>query len=87
MSARTQSGIVGIQRFLDLVFEGDIHAMRILWLLSIANATLGVLSSASLAVYAIGQGLDHARGLISKHAIKQVNRLLSNSDFEQPHGN
>jgi hypothetical protein len=46
--------------------------------LSMANATLGVLCSASLAVHAIGQGLAHARGLITKHAVKQVDRLLSN---------
>jgi len=30
-----------------------------------ANATLGVLTSASLAVHAIGQGLARARGLIN----------------------
>jgi len=40
-----------------------------------ANATLGVLFSSSLAVHAIGQGLANARGLITKHAVKQVDRL------------
>jgi hypothetical protein len=35
-----------------------------------------------LAVYAIGQGLAHTRGLITKHAVKQVDRLLSNSEFD-----
>jgi len=47
-----------------------------------ANATLGVLCSASLAVHAIGQGLAHARGLITKHAVKQVDRLLSNRGID-----
>ncbi len=47
-----------------------------------ANATLGVLSSASLAAHAIGQGLAHARGLITKHAVKQVDRLLSNTGID-----
>lgn len=79
MSTCTQIGIGGIRRFLESLFEGDIHAMRIL---SMANATLGVLSSASLAVHAIGQGLAHARGLITKHSVKQVDRLLSNTGID-----
>jgi len=53
----------------------DLHAKRIL---SLANATLGVVSNASLAVGAIGKGLAHSQGLLDKHAIKQVDRLLSN---------
>jgi len=39
---------------------------------------LGVLKTASLAVHTIGQGLALARGRMTKHAIKQVDRLLSN---------
>ncbi|HZE16338.1 MAG TPA: IS4 family transposase, partial [Mycobacterium sp.] len=38
-----------------------------------------MLHSASLAVCAIGQGLAAARGLKPKHAVKQVDRLLSNT--------
>jgi hypothetical protein len=72
-------GVEGIRRFLESLFEGDVHAMRVY---SMANATLGVLSSASLAVHAIGQGLAHARGLITKHAVKQVDRLLSNTGID-----
>ena len=79
MSARRRMGIEGIRRFLESLFEGDVHAMRVY---SMANATLGVLSSASLAVHAIGQGLAHARGLITKHAVKQVDRLLSNTGID-----
>ena len=41
-------------------------------------ATLGVIETASVAVNTIGQGLALARGLVTKHAIKQVDRLLSN---------
>ena len=37
-----------------------------------------MLSSASLAVHAVGQGLAQAQGTLSKHAVKQVDRLLSN---------
>lgn len=68
-----------IARFLDSLYEGDLHAKRVL---SLANATLGVLTSASLAVHAIGQGLAHARGTLSKHGVKQVDRLLSNRGID-----
>jgi hypothetical protein len=57
------------------VLGPDLHTKRID---SLADATLGVLHSASLAVAAIGHGLAAARGLTTKHAIKQVDRLLSN---------
>ncbi len=64
-----------VHRFLAGLFEGDLHAKRVL---SLANATLGVLKTASLAVHTIGQGLALARDRMTKHAIKQVDRLLSN---------
>ena len=47
-----------------------------------SNATLGVLVSASLAVHAIGQGLAQALGKLSKHGVKQVDRLLSNQGID-----
>src|ERR1035437_8637400 len=68
-----------VHRFLDGLFDGDLHAKRVL---SLANATLGVLRTASLAVNTIGQGLALARGLVTKHAIKQVDRLLSNEGID-----
>lgn len=79
MPANKKIGLNGIRKFLESLFEEDVHAMRVL---SMANATLGVLSSASLAVHAIGQGLAHGRGLITKHAVKQVDRLLSNTGID-----
>ncbi len=48
-------------------------------MLSISNAVQGVLQSASLAIHAIGHGLSVIQGTTSKHAIKQVDRLLSNA--------
>jgi hypothetical protein len=57
----------------------DLHAKRVL---SLTNATLGVIKTASLAVNTIGQGLALARGLVTKHAIKQVDRLLSNEGID-----
>src|SRR5471032_1157999 len=68
-----------VHRFLERLFDGDLHAKRVL---SLANATLGVIRTASLAVNTIGQGLALARGLITKHAIKQVDRLLSNDGID-----
>ena len=79
MLADKKMGVNGIRNFLESLFEEDVHAMRVL---SMANATLGVLSSSSLAVHAIGQGLAHTRGLITKHAVKQVDRLLSNPGID-----
>jgi Transposase DDE domain len=58
-----------------VLFESDLHAKRVF---SIASATLGVVYAASLAVHAIGSGLAAARGVKTKHAVKQVDRLLSN---------
>ncbi len=68
-----------VHHFLGGLFNGDLHAKRVL---SLANATLGVVKTASLAVNTIGQGLALARGLVTKHAIKQVDRLLSNQGID-----
>jgi hypothetical protein len=68
-----------IHHGLTRLFDGDLHAKRIV---SLANATLGVVRTASLAVNTIGQGLALARGLVTKHAIKQVDRLLSNEGID-----
>jgi hypothetical protein len=68
-----------VHRFVDGVFADDLHAKRVL---SLTNATLGVIKTASLAVNTIGQGLALARGLTTKHAIKQVDRLLSNRGID-----
>jgi hypothetical protein len=64
-----------VQKYLDAIFAEDVHAKRVM---SLANGALGVMTGASLAVSMIGQSLAQARGLLSKHAIKQVDRLLSN---------
>jgi Transposase DDE domain len=61
--------------FLFRIFAGNLHAKRIE---SLANGALGVMTSASLGVSIIGHALAQARGLVDKHAIKQVDRMLSN---------
>ena len=65
-----------VHEFVERTFSGSLHAKRIL---SLANGTLGVLTGASLAVSLIGHALAQARGLSDRHAIKQVDRLLSNA--------
>jgi len=69
----------GVHRFLKTLFAEDLHAKRVF---SLAGATLGLIESASLAVAMIGQGLALARGRLTKHAIKQVDRLLSNPGID-----
>jgi len=68
-----------IRNFVKGVFSKDLHAKRVL---SLADAALGVATSASLAVSMIGHALAQARGLIDKHAVKQVDRLLSNQGVQ-----
>ena len=85
----TQQGVLrrdDISAFIARMYEGDLHAKRVL---SLSNATLGVLTSASLAIHAVGQGLAQAMGTLSKHGVKQVDRLLSNEgiDVERFFGN
>ena len=64
-----------VHKFVEGVFGGDLHVKRVL---SVAYGALGVVTSASLAVAMIGHGLAQARGKADKHAVKQVDRLLSN---------
>jgi hypothetical protein len=68
-----------VRNFVKSVFSRDLHAKRVL---SLADAALGVVTSASLAVSMIGHSLAQARGLIDKHAVKQVDRLLSNQGVQ-----
>ena len=57
------------------MYDGDLHAKRVL---SLANATVGVLTSPSLAIHAVRRGLAQAISTLTKHGVKQVDRLLSN---------
>ncbi len=79
MTPNQTLGFKDIDQFLKGLLGTDLHAKRIL---SLANATLGVVRTGSLAVHTIGQGLAAARGLKTKHAVKQVDRLLSNDGID-----
>ena len=78
-SKRGLMQVKDVRNFLDSVVDEDIHTKRIA---SLANATLGVMTGASLGVAVIGKSLAQARGLLPKHAVKQVDRLLSNPRIE-----
>ncbi len=67
-----------VHSFVKRAFSESLHAKRIL---SLANETLRVLTGASLAVSVIAHALAQARGLIDRHAIKQIDRLLSNAEI------
>src|SRR3954453_2692743 len=76
-SKRKFMQVKDVRSFLDSVLAEDIHTKRVD---SLANATLGVMTGASLAVAMIGKSL--AQALLPKHAVKQVDRLLSNTRLE-----
>jgi hypothetical protein len=78
---RTQISTAQVFNFIDGAIEGDLHAKRIE---SLAIATHGIIQAGSLAVSAIGRAIAVARGTKSKHAIKQVDRLLSNRGVNLP---
>jgi hypothetical protein len=68
-----------VRGFIGGLYGPDLHAKRID---ALAGATLGVMTGASLAVAMIGQSLAQARGLVTKHAVKQVDRLMSNAGID-----
>src|SRR3954449_10122422 len=71
--------LADVRGFIGELYGSDLHAKRVD---SLAEATLGTMTAASLAVTLIGQALAQARGLKTKHAIKQVDRLLSNEGID-----
>src|SRR5690606_33630981 len=69
-----------VHEFVESLFEEDMHAKRVL---SLGNGVLGVMYAASLSVHAIGLGLASPRSIRgAQHAVKQVDRLLSNSKLD-----
>ena len=68
-----------ITKLVSSIFADDLHAKRVA---SLAGATVGVLEGAALGIHAIGNALAVAEGLDSKHAVKQVDRMLSNGGID-----
>lgn len=65
-----------VHQFVQEILEEDLHARRVL---SLANAVTGAVHAAALSIHAIGAALAAASDLDKKHAVKQVDRMLSNS--------
>ena len=65
-----------VHEFMQSLFAEDFHAQRVF---SMATGVVGVLHAAAASIHAIALGLAIATGRESKHAIKQVDRLLSNA--------
>lgn len=62
-----------------LIFAEDLHAKRVA---SSRERRSGVLEGAALGVHAIGRALAVATGLESRHAVKQMDRLPSDSGID-----
>jgi hypothetical protein len=79
MESKPTMDEAGIFAFLTSLFAEDLHAKRVL---SLSQCTLGVIHAASLAIHSIGIGMAEARDVNPKHAIKQVDRMLSNRGID-----
>lgn len=75
------AGIPGhlAKTFVFNLLAGEMHAKRVE---SVANAVAGITVATALTVQTIGHGLAAALGKDSRHAIKQVDRLLSNAKLD-----
>lgn len=78
-SAFTRRQLTDVRGFIGELYGQDRHAGRVE---ALAGATLGVMSGASLAIATIGQALTQARGLVTQHAVKPVDRLMSNKGID-----
>ena len=76
---RLSGRLEDVRDFIGGLYGPELHAKRVD---ALAGATLGVMAGASLAVAMIGQALAQARGLVTKHAVKQVDRLMSNGGID-----
>ena len=79
MAGARRMGPKQVAKFVEAVCGGDMHAARVA---SLANAATGALWAAALGVSAVGAGLAQARGMLAKHCVKQVDRLLSNAKLD-----
>jgi hypothetical protein len=71
-----------ITTLVSTIFADDLHAKRVA---SLAGAAVGVLEGAALGIHAIGRALAFHSDLDSRHAVKQVDRLLSNTGVDVWH--
>jgi hypothetical protein len=73
--SRSPLTIAAALPLIDAMSGESLHAKRVR---SLTNAAVGAMRAGALGIHAIGTGLAVTQGLHAKHAIKQVDRLLSN---------
>lgn len=76
-----KAGIPGhlAKTFVFNLLADEMHVKRVE---SVANAVTGITVATTLTIQTIGRGLAQALGKDSRHAIKQVDRLLSNAKLD-----
>jgi hypothetical protein len=67
-----------VTRFIGEIFRESEHVRRVQ---SMANAVVGITQVAVIAIHAIGQAYAQVAGISAKSGVKQIDRLLSNSNF------
>ena len=67
-----------VRSFVNELFGPSEHARRVE---SLANAVVGITQVAVLAIHAIGQAYAQVAGITAKSGVKQIDRLLSSSNF------
>jgi hypothetical protein len=67
--------VARVYSFVRVALGENLHAKRGL---SLGNIVVGTWTDAALAIHAIGLGLAKAEKHRPKHAVKQVDKLLSN---------
>lgn len=68
-----------ITGFVAMLYAAHLHAKRVA---SLANGVIGVLFAAGLGIHTVGRALAEATGRKRKHAVKQIDRLLSNGGVQ-----
>lgn len=77
-SRRATFSLSHTRAFVDQIFGPSLHALRVL---SLANGVQGVLDASVLSIHAIGQAYAAAALITAKSGVKQLDRLLSNSNL------
>src|SRR5512137_1323167 len=67
-----------VRQMVGEIFGPTQHAARVE---SLANAVVGITHVAVLAIHAIGQAYAQVAGITAKSGVKQIDRLLSNSNL------
>lgn len=79
IKAMIPSNMSHVNQFIQGQFGFSMHKKRIS---SLSDAVVGLLTNQCLQPTKIGHGLAEAKGLLPKHAVKQIDRLLSNKEID-----